>query len=379
MKVAVVTSYPRDPLAPRGGVESVSVNLVRGLARRKDLDIDVVTTEAGLKVAEVEEAGGFRVHRLPRGKGALLREATGPGRRRVQDYLRGLRPDVVHSHDVYGLMVKGFPAPRVFTVHGFIHADTRVSGQKLPLLRALLWQLFEVAGWRDQPHVISISPYVRERLTNRVGGRIHDIDNPVAEEFFDVKGGGTREARIFSAALVEPRKNTLGLVEAFARLTSRGQDARLRLAGSVGDASYARRVAERIAALGVAERIDMLGSVKSPQVRQELAETQVFALVSWEENSPMGIEEAMAAGVPVVTSDRCGMPYMVRDGETGFLVDPRDPLEIADRLGELLAGDELRGRLGQRARQIALERYHPDAVAARTAEVYRRAIEGARR
>lgn len=93
----------------------------------------------------------------------------------------------------------------------------------------------------------------------------------------------------------------------------------------------------------------------------------------------MGIEEAMAAGVPVVTSDRCGMPYMVRDGETGFLVDPRDPLEIADRLGELLAGDELRGRLGQRARQIALERYHPDAVAARTAEVYRRAIEGARR
>ena len=214
MKVAVVTSYPRDPLAPRGGVESVSVNLVRGLARRPDLEIEVVTTEADRTVVEVEEAGGFRVHRLPRGKGPLLREAVGPGRRRVQAYLRDLHPDVVHSHDVYGLMVKGFKAPRVFTVHGFIHADTRVSGQRFPLLRALLWQFFEVAGWRDQPHVISISPYVRERLTNRVGGRIHDIDNPVAEGFFEVESR-PRESRIFSAALVEPRKNTLGLVEAF--------------------------------------------------------------------------------------------------------------------------------------------------------------------
>ena len=378
MKVAMVTSYPRDPLAPRGGVESVSVNLVRALARRPDLEIDVVTTEPGLSVPMVEDAGGFRVHRLPRGEGPLLREAVGPGRRRVQAYLRGLRPDVVHSHDFYGLMVKGFEAPRVFTVHGFIHADTRVSGQRLPRLRALLWQLFEVSGWRDQPHVISISPYVRERLTHRVGGRIHDIDNPVAEEFFSVEAR-PREGRIFCAALVEPRKNTLGLVEAFARLTSRGLDARLRLAGSVGDAPYARRVEDRIAALGLKERVDILGPVRSPRVREELAEAKVFALVSLEENSPMGIEEAMAAGVPVITSDRCGMPYMVRDAETGFLVDPRDSAEIADRLGELLANEDLRRRLGQKGREVALERYHPDAVAARTAEVYRRAVAGALR
>jgi glycosyltransferase involved in cell wall biosynthesis len=355
MKLAVVTSYPRDPLAPRGGVESVSVNLVRGLARRSGLEIDVVTTEADRTAVEVEEAEGFRVHRLPRGKGPLLREAVGPGRHRVQAYLRDLRPDVVHAHDVYGLMVKGFEAPRVFTVHGFIHADTRVSGQRFPLLRALLWEFFEVAGWRDQPHVISISPYVRERLTNRVGGRIHDIDNPVAEDFFEIESR-PREARIFSAALVEPR-----------------------LAGSVGDAAYARRVEEHIAALGLGGRVDLLGPVKSPRVREELAEASVFALVSLEENSPMGIEEAMAAGVPVVTSDRCGMPYMVRDGETGFLVDPGDPREIADRLGELLASDDLRRRFGQRARQVARERYHPDAVAARTAEVYRRAVAGSRR
>lgn len=89
----------------------------------------------------------------------------------------------------------------------------------------------------------------------------------------------------------------------------------------------------------------------------------------------MGIEEAMAAGVPVVTSNRCGMPYMVTDGETGYLVDPADPDDIAARLGLLLNHDNLRAAHGARARQIARERFHPVAVALRTREVYRRALQ----
>lgn len=89
----------------------------------------------------------------------------------------------------------------------------------------------------------------------------------------------------------------------------------------------------------------------------------------------MGIEEAMAAEVPVVTSNRCGMPYMVRDGESGFLVDPHDPHDIARRLRQLLGDDALRYAMGAKGREIALDRFHPAKVAARTREVYRRAIE----
>jgi len=88
----------------------------------------------------------------------------------------------------------------------------------------------------------------------------------------------------------------------------------------------------------------------------------------------MGIEEAMAAGIPVVTSNRCGMPYMVRDGESGFLVDPNNPNDIARRLGQLFKDDELRRTMGAKGREIALDRFHPDKVATRTREVYLRAI-----
>ena len=377
MKLAVVTRYPKDPGAPRGGVESVSVNLVKSLARLDDLEVHVVTSDTSVATPTVERQGDATVHRLPSAGGHVLTEAIGPGRRQMHAYLETLAPDVIHSHDVYGLMVQGVPRPRVFTIHGFIHADTRVSGGRFARLRSWIWRYFEVAGWRDQPHIVSISPYVRERLSGLVRARIHDIDNPVGDSFFSIEPRPA--ARVFSAALIENRKNTLGLVEAFARVVAKGVDARLRLAGSVSEPAYGQRVEQRIRELRLQDRVDLLGSIPSAVVRAELAAASVFALVSFEENSPMGIEEAMAAAVPVVTSNRCGMPYMVRDGETGFLVTPDDPEEVGDRLAELLGAPGRQRELGARGRQIAAERFHPDAVAARTREVYRLAVRGHRR
>jgi len=354
-------------------VEAVSVNLARALRRLPDVDIQVVTTEPGLSVPQRDTLEGVPVHRLPHAAGPLLAEAIGPGRRRMRRYLADLAPDLVHSHDVYGLMVRGLPIPRVFTVHGFIHADTRVSGERFARLRSWLWRRQEVRGWADQPHIVSISPDVRARLLGLVASEIHDIENPVAEAFFEVERRPT-PGTIFSAALVEPRKNTLGLVEAVARLVARGLDARLRLAGAVRDPEYGRRVEERIASAGLRDRVSLLGALGSPGVREELARASVFALVSLEENAPMGIEEAMAAGVPVVTSNRCGMPYLVQDGETGFLVDPLDPEDVARRLAQVLEDEALRRSFGERGRAAAFERFHPDSVARRTREVYRRAV-----
>lgn len=373
MKVAVVTSFPADPAAPHGGVEAVSVNLVRALARLSDLEIHVVTVARdGVMTAE-SHWHGARIHRLPWAGGTVLRNAIGPGRRQLQEHLRRLQPDVIHAHDTYGLMVKGLPLPRVFTIHGFIHADTRVAGARFAWLRSQIWRRIEAAGWADQPHIISISPYVRERLTGIVTGVIHDIDNPIAEECFSIKRDEL-PGTLFSAGLLCRRKNTLGLLEALRRLVARGIDARLRLAGKASEPDYERRIRAFIRSHQLESRVDLLGSISAERVRAELSRASAFALVSFEEGSPMGIEEAMAAGVPVVTSNRCGMPYLVRDGESGFLVDPHDPDDIAWRLSQLLQDGALRAQMGAKGREIALDRFHPDVVAARTHEVYRRAL-----
>ncbi len=374
MKVAVVTSFADNPAAPGGGVEAVSVNLVKALAEFDDLDIHVITTRQNCYSEREEDWGKVRVHQLPWAGGSMLRNAVGPGRRQMKEYLKEIKPDVIHAHDTYGLMVKGLDLPRVFTVHGFIHGDVLVSGSRFAALRSWIWRRIETSGWADQPHIISISPYVRERLRGIATGVIHDIDNPISESFFDIRRN-EREGTIFCAAAVIPRKNALALVDAVAGLAASGIHVELRLAGSLDDERYVRQVRDRIRQKGLEKQALLLGRLDTKQIQEELSAAGVFALTSLEENSPMGIEEAMAAGVPVVTSNRCGMPYMVRDGESGFLVDPNDPSDIARRLAQLLNDDELRRSMGAKGKEIALDRFAPAKVAARTREVYLRAIE----
>jgi glycosyltransferase involved in cell wall biosynthesis len=373
LKLAIATHFPVDPDAPHGGVEAVSVNLVRALAAFDDLEVHVVTLDRGRTVTSDNDWAGAVIHRLPRHPSGELRNATGPGRRQLQEYLQRLQPAVVHAHDCYGLMVKGLRLPRVFTIHGFIYSDALLSGQKWPWLRSKIWRLIETAGWADQPHLISISPYVRERLNGIATGVIHDIDNPISEDFFNIVRA-ERPGTVFSAAAICPGKNTLTLIDAVAQAVRSGVAVELRLAGAVTDAAYGERVQRSIRDHGLQQRVIVLGQIRTSEIRQELARAAVFALVSLGENSPVAIEEAMAAGIPVLTSNRCGMPYMVQSGETGYLVDPENAAEIACRLQTLLADAAVRGDMAQAARAVALRRFHPRGVAERTRQVYHEAL-----
>lgn len=348
----------------------MAVHLIDALSRFPHLEIDVVTTSRNCTSPEASLWQSVRVHRLPAEGRWTLTSALGHVGRQVADFVKVLSPEVVHAHDTYGLMVQNLPVPRVLTIHGFIHNDTAVSGQRFAGLRSRIWRHFETTCWGRYPHIISISPYVRERLRGLTSAGIHDVENPISYEFFQ-RDRREQPNVIFSAAVISRRKNTLALVETLARLRGRGFEAELRLAGEVKEPAYAGLVRERVAELELEDRVTFLGPIKSAQVAEELERATIFALVSREENAPVGIQEAMAVGVPVIASNRCGMPYQVRDGETGFLVNPEDPGEIADRCAELLTDEELRLAASERAQQLALDRFHPDAVARRTMDVYR--------
>ena len=369
LKITLATAFPADPERPRGGVEAVSVILADALARQPSIEIHVVTVDEACTAAHVSQWNRVTVHRLPWRARRMLTGAVGAAGAAVRGYVQHLGADVVHAHDTYGLMLSDLDGPRVLTIHGFIHADTAVSGEPLAAVRSRLWRRAEHRAWSRFPHIISISPYVRERLTGVATGAIHDIDNPTALPFFDVV---RRDAgnRIFCAASITPRKNIAGLVEAFAILRQRFPAAHLRIAGPAPAPGYAAQVRERIRVLGLDESVTLLPSLATSDVCAELSAASVAALVSLEENAPLTVQEAMAAAVPVVTSNRCGMPYQVQDGENGFLVDPLDPAAVADRLAWLLENPAARLQMGRSGRAVADARFHADAVATRTRRVY---------
>ena len=370
MKIAIFSRYPNDSRCPKGGVESVTVVLVKALAQLDDLDVHVVTLEQKRTKIAVEQDGDVTVHKLPSSRWPQILDIfVGPGKKQLVSYIKDLKPDILHTHETYGLGLGTFSIPHVFTVHGFDHANIIADSAKFGWLRSRLWKRMERRGLAAQKHIISITPYVRKMIEPLTGANIYDIDNPVDERFFNIKHQ-PEPGRILYVGWINERKNTLGAVEAFAAIASRYAHAQLVIAGEPKEAEYFNRVKECIDNNRLNDRVELLGHINHTQLEQELARSSLFFLPSRQENSPMAIAEAMAVGIPVIASNRCGMPYMISEGKTGFLFDPESTEQITQYLIQLLSSQQLCQQMGLAGRQTAMERFHPNVVAIRTKAVY---------
>lgn len=107
------------------------------------------------------------------------------------------------------------------------------------------------------------------------------------------------------------------------------------------------------------------------QIQIELSKANCFLIPSFQETASLSIEEAMAIGVPVVGTNVCGLPYMIEDGKTGFLVNQFDNTSIAEGICRILADSKLAGVMSVRAKQITSERFKASNVGQKTLAVYR--------
>ena len=147
-------------------------------------------------------------------------------------------------------------------------------------------------------------------------------------------------------------KRTDDLLTMLAGVRERGVDALLLL---VGDGDDRERLEQRAHDLGLARSCLFLGYQED--VAPWYAICDAVVLTSASEGTPVTIIEALAAGRPVVATKVGGVPDVVDEGETGFLVRPHDTHALAERL-EILAGDPVRRRaMGELGRARMLERY----------------------
>jgi len=376
MKVLLVSRYPQSFDTPRGGVESVTLILARSLAEYGGLDVHVTAVEPGRKRERCEQDGPVTIHRLPGSKWPQIFDIMmGPGKKLLLQKVKELKPDIVHYHETYGLIPGKIQVPQVFTVHGFDHENIPTEGRDILKLRSWLWGRVEDFGLSRQTAIISISPYVRRMIEEKTTAPIHDIDNPVDKHFFGLESGD-RSKRILCVGWVNQRKNTLGSVKAFIAARKQGVKGKLVIAGHANDPDYKGKIDAAISDAGLSEDVEFLGHINREQLTDQLARASILLLPSLQENAPMAVSEAMASSVAVVASNRCGMPYMIEEGRSGFLVDPLDTKLIAARLAELLRDPALCESFGRRGREIAYERFHPEAVARKTIQVYKQLVTG---
>lgn len=160
------------------------------------------------------------------------------------------------------------------------------------------------------------------------------------------------------------RKGVEVLLRALSLLRTQGdpqRSPRLRIAGEGEHRAAIERAAVRF---GVRDQVDFLGRRGPAEVRWLLEHSAALVVPSIYEGMPLVILEAMLAGLPVIASRVSGIPEVVLDPETGWLVTPEDPPALAAVLAQLLADPAAARRRGENGRRRLEERYRPEVVAA---------------
>ncbi|MGE5234921.1 MAG: glycosyltransferase family 4 protein [Acidobacteriota bacterium] len=222
--------------------------------------------------------------------------------------------------------------------------------------------------------LIAVSQATADDLRELLGvspRRVHVIHEGVDPAI--LSAGGTPPARLpdrflLFVSTLEPRKNVTGVLQGFAHAAAAGYPGQLVLVGRWGWQTAAAQAT--LAASPVRERIHHLDYLGRESLTAVLRRAEALVYPSWLEGFGLPIVEAMACGVPVITSDRSALPEVA--GDAALYVDPGDPRAIAAAICRLADDCELRKGLIERGRRRAAEFDWREAARA-TAAVLRRA------
>lgn len=194
---------------------------------------------------------------------------------------------------------------------------------------------------------------------------LHVIYNPVVCPP-GLSRGNDRKAVVLSLGQLGRRKGTYDILQAIPRVLEVCPQAEFWFGGH-GEVEDVERI---LKTKPWRDHVRLLGWVTGDRKEDVLTRAALFVLPSYHEGLPLAILEAMAYGLPVVSTPVGGIPEAVIDGETGFLVEPGDVEAIAQRVTLLLSDAELRGQMGMNARRRALEKFEVGVVIQQLFAIY---------
>ncbi|TAK51506.1 MAG: glycosyltransferase family 1 protein [Gammaproteobacteria bacterium] len=370
MRVMMIGVFPPSPYRIDGGVAAAMTYLCQALNTNKNVDL------VGVRICAAGWCGAEQApFEWPIVDAPLSRLAFSTCFWRERQQLRKLihrfQPDIVHAQgvDPEGWIALSCGVPSVVTVHGLLWEQARLEPKSLQRVRgALKAALLERLTVRASREIIAISPYVTEYYGKSIGGRVHQIPNATAPDYFRVRRAPER-GRILFAGRVIHRKGVADLVQAVSKCSE--AVSKLVLAGSTPDSDFLSHLRERIRMLGLESRCEFAGHMDESSLLQEFARAETLVLPSYQETAPMVIQQAMAAGLAVVASRVGGVPYQVEHDVSGLLFESGNTQQLAHQLRRLHMEPSLGERLGAAAREHAAASFSADMVADATYKAYR--------
>jgi glycosyltransferase involved in cell wall biosynthesis len=287
--------------------------------------------------------------------------------REIKSVLKELKPDLVTTHSnkaglLGRLAAHSLQIPVIHTSHGFLFSGRGNSAA------GRFYRLMEKIAARAADRVIAVSEsemIAAESLGVIPTEKMAMVYNglPDCGPQFLARPDRHPPVVMMVARFAEP-KDHLTLLKALGGL--KGLDWSLQL---IGDGAGKKKAEETAEEQGITDRVTFSG--QREDVCALLAKSQFFVLSSKREGFPISILEAMRAGLPVVSSNVGGAGEAVVEGETGFLFQAGNALQLQMRLEELITKPILRRKLGNAGRERFKKYFTLDRMADKTMEVYR--------
>ena len=309
--------------------------------------------------------------------------------------------DIVHIHSIYlwpttiaayWCRRRGVP----YLIHAAgaldpVSISNSYAGRRASVSTALRkWLYFNTVGRRDingaagMHYTSQVDEDVSRSLDVRPPGHIlpFGVEAPAREEV--TSGLSLRDEHpelrdkkiVLFLSRLDPIKGLDILIEALGKLADSRDDFVLVVAGG-GDRDYEKELASLVNSHGLGDRTVFVGMVAGHDKWSVLFDSDLFVLPSHHENFPMAVVEAMAAGLPVVVSDRVKIHQEVTDAGAG-VVTGVDPAQVATAVGSLLSDDERRLRMGELAETLARERLSWEQAARNTVREYEAIVQSRR-
>lgn len=216
---------------------------------------------------------------------------------------------------------------------------------------------------REAQFVATVSDYSRDWLMARFPAyatKIRRVYNGIDVAKFHSKPRGSEGLQIISVGRCIEKKGFGDLIEACRILKERHIEFNCRI---IGDGPLYEKLFHQIRQSGLQEQVTLAGPKTEAEVMEALSESNVFVLACVKEaeggmdNLPTVIMEAMAGGLPVISTKVAGVPEMIVHKKTGLLLEPNDPVGLAEGLAFLAKSPECRNSMGDAARALARERF----------------------
>jgi glycosyltransferase involved in cell wall biosynthesis len=363
------------PMLGPGGAERVAVHIVKGLNRQRfDVRVISIWHRVGCDLEQALDDAGVSVDYLGKGPGF-----DGRTYHRLHRVLRAYRPDIVHTH----LHVLRYALPSLLllkhmaslhTVHNLAECEVELRArciQRYGLSHGVvpvavseevalsLKRLYGIEACRVIPNGIPTDEYAHPR---------------VARKEWRAKEGFLDEQVLFvCVARFAEQKNHALLLRAFAEGPANDPNAHLVL---VGEGALRAELEQQARKLGVADKTHFMGL--RTDIPEVLGAMDAFVMSSDWEGNPLSLMEAMAAGLPVVSTAVGGVPALFSPGKEGFLERPGDVRGLASAMVSLLKNPETRRSMGSAGAQRAKERFDVSVMVQEYEHLYQSVMDHSR-